>query len=135
MTKQPFDIKSLLFDLILSCATLFLGEIISAVICIMWTQSREEGLGYSAIFAVPIGVTVFYLIRRRFNNKMTTIQITITTLTILALTYSWIIALDYLPDYFSYEAFYVVLLIACVTFVLTKHFTDKIILKRNSKGV
>jgi len=130
MKRQPFDIKSLLFDIVLSCATLFLGEIISAVICIMWTQSREEGLGYSAIFAVPIGVTIFYLIRRRFNGKITTVQIIITTLTILGLTYSWIRALDYLPDYFSYEAFYIVLIIACVTFVLTKHYSDKIILKK-----
>jgi hypothetical protein len=96
----------------------------------MWTQSREEGLGYSAIFAVPIGVTIFYLIRRRFNGKITTVQIIITTLTILGLTYSWIRALDYLPDYFSYEAFYIVLIIACVTFVLTKHYSDKIILKK-----
>ena len=132
MTRQPFDIKSLLFDLILSCATLLLGEIISAVICIILTQNREEGLGYSAVFAVPIGVTIFYLIRRRFNNKLTAFQIVITTSAILALTYSWTIALDYLPDFFSYEAFYIVLIIACVTFILTKHCSDKIILKKNT---
>lgn len=132
MTRQPFDIKSLLFDLILSCATLLLGELISAALCIMFTQSREEGLGYSAVFAVPIAVTFFYLIRRRFGGKITAVQIVTTTLTILGLTYSWIIALDYLPDFFSYEAFYIVLIIACVTFVLTKHYSDKIILKRNT---
>lgn len=120
----------MLFDLMLCFATLVLGEIICAVACILCTKSREEGLGKSMFFAIPLAVIMFYLIRRRFNAIATMIQVLITSGTVFGLSYCWIRLLDFLPEFYTYDSLYITPIIACATFVFTKHFTDKIILAK-----
>lgn len=130
VVRSPFTIRSVLFDIILSCATLILGEIIAAVICILWTGSREEGFGYSIVFCVPVGTSLFYLIRRRFDFLITVVQLFVSTFFTFILPYGWVKALNFLPDYFSYKAAYIIPAIAPLTLAFTKHLMDKIILER-----
>ena len=128
MKEPPSYIKSFLFDLLLSCATLFIGGIISFIICIALTGSREEGMGIGVFITIPISSTIFYIIRRRFNFQKTLIQIILTSVFTYGLTFLWIKLLDYLPDYYSYETGYLIIIIACLAFTLTKHVSDKLIL-------
>ena len=130
MQGHPFNIKTLLFDLLLCVGTILIGAIISTIICIMWTESREEGLGKSVFLAIPLGAILFYTIRRRFSVLITVIQIIITTLTTLGFGYLAVQLTDYLPPNFIDKDYWIVFITAFIAFVLSKHLSDIVVLNR-----
>jgi len=116
-------------------ATLILGGIISGVIIYIIAlklnvKDLEKTFSYSFPLAVTLGGTIFYIIRRRFNFKITLVQIVLSSLITFMFIYAWTFILGYLPDYYTYESAYLFLLIAVIAVVLTKHLTDKIIISK-----
>jgi magnesium-transporting ATPase (P-type) len=128
MTKKPFDINEIMFDFLLSAGTFIIAGIIciSIVTLIMPKGSLEEGLEISTYVAIPLGTIIFYVIRRRFRLLVTLIQIIFS----IGLTF----AIGYLSIKFTVDniGLYLALILPCITFVLTKHSVDSVILKKSA---
>ena len=124
MRKKNFEIKKIVCDLLLCTAIIAFSEVMSIAVCTVITGSQRY-LSYSFPSSIPLAVTSFYLIRRRFNFKITFIQITITASCTLFLVFCWIFLLNYLPDDYVNQTAYVLLLTAILTIVTVKHISDK----------
>jgi hypothetical protein len=132
MNRPPFNLKTILFDLLVLVATFTLAELFAIMTAGFIKHDWNEALEFSLYIVVPFWTVLFYLIRRRFNARLTFIQIILTTFTTLTLTYLLTILLNYLPDFVTYEMGYAIPIFATTILLLTKHTTDKFILRKHS---
>jgi hypothetical protein len=124
MTNRQFNIQTFILDLVICTGTFLIVGIVSIVISIAATGSREDGLGISYFVGLPLITLAFYLIRRQQNTIPTIVQIIISTGLIigwfeLAVRYS-----DFIPDDQS-----TLIIFASIPIVLTliKHSLDRIV--------
>ncbi|MDF2451165.1 MAG: hypothetical protein K0S26_669 [Bacteroidota bacterium] len=130
MQKQPFNIKTLGFDILLCVVTMLVSEIVAAIVLIMLTGSREDGLENSIFLAVPLGTVLFYIIRRRFSIVITGIQIVITALATLSAGYLAVLLTYYTDSLNIAKDYWIVFSIASLVFIVTKHLSDFVVLNR-----
>jgi hypothetical protein len=131
MKDTSFNIKTIFFDLIVSLATFALAEIFAVFTAGFIKHDWNEALELSLYIAVPFWTTIFYLIRRQFDMRLTFIQIILTTFTTLTLTYLFSIFLYYMPDLVTNEMGYIIPIFALTVLLLTKHTTDRFIFRKN----
>jgi hypothetical protein len=130
LQKQPFNIKTLGFDILLCVVTMLVSEIVAAIVLIMLTGSREDGLENSIFLAVPLGTVLFYIIRRRFSIVITGIQIVITALATLSAGYLAVLLTYYTDSLNIAKDYWIVFSIASLVFIVTKHLSDFVVLNR-----
>jgi len=74
MKNKPFSLKAFLIDLLFASLTLAIIGTLSALLCILLTGNRQQGLTLSLYFSVPLIPMCFFTVRRQFNWRVTIVQ-------------------------------------------------------------